>query len=74
MYLHILETFPKILEPKLLTNLFWQQDDCITHSAVLVRHFLGHQFAERWTGRFDPIHYFPRLPDMILLEFFFGVL
>lgn len=74
VYLHILETFVlpflNTLEPELRNNLFWQQDGCPAHSTALVRQWLADHFGERWIGRFGPIHYPARSPDLTPLDFF----
>lgn len=45
---------------------FFLQNGCPAYS-------MDHLFAEGWIGRFSPIHYLPRSPDIIRLDFFIRI-
>lgn len=79
VYLEILNTFVlpflNALEPEVRRNLFWQQDGCPAHCTLLVRQWLNEHFGERWIGRFGPVHYPARSPDLTPMDYFlWGVL
>jgi len=75
VYLHLLETylleFLDNLPLEMRRNIFWQQDGCPAHSTLLVRQWLSDQFGERWMGRFGPVNFPARSPDLTPLDFFF---
>ncbi|KAJ8938602.1 hypothetical protein NQ318_020864 [Aromia moschata] len=49
--------------------MFFQQDGCPAHHAVIVRNWLNSEFNEHWIGRDGPILWPPRSPDLTILDF-----
>lgn len=73
-YLEILENFVMTeLEEESLEfrgKLFFQQDGCPAHSTLRVRAWLNEHFPNRWIGRFGPLKWPARSPDLTPLDFF----
>jgi len=73
-YLEFLaENLPDFLEeiPLLDRNrLIFQQDGAGPHNARIVTNYLNQQFPGRWMGRYGPIHWPARSPDLNPLDFF----
>lgn len=63
---HFLEEIPLLNRNKIL----FQQDGAGPHNARIVTNFLNHQFPERWMGRYGPIRWPARSPDLNPLDFF----
>jgi len=71
------ENLPKFLEevPLLERNkIVFQQDDAGPHSARIVTNYLNEQFPGHWMGRYGPIRWPVRSPDLNPLDFFMGIL
>jgi hypothetical protein len=49
---------------------YFQQDVCSTRSANIVTAFLNEKFPGRWLGRYGPIKWSPRSPDLTPFDFF----
>lgn len=77
VYLDLLENFVlpflNTLQPEVRRNIFWQQDGCPAHSSVLVRQWLTDHLGDRWMGRYGPINFSARSPDLTPMDFFCGV-
>jgi len=77
-YVHFLENnIPDFLEDFPLMerhNLIFQQDGTGSHNARIVSTYLNRQFPGRWMGRYGPIHWPARSPDLNPLDFFMGLL
>lgn len=73
-YLQFLaENLPHFLEDVPLLNrnrIIFQQDGAGPHNARIVTNFLNQQFPGRWMGRYGPIRWPARSPDLNPLDFF----
>jgi hypothetical protein len=66
-------TMPEFLEEIPLferNNIIFQQDGAGPHNARIVTNYLNQQFPGRWMGRYGPIHWPARSPDLNPLDFF----
>lgn len=74
-YLEMLrDNLPEFLEdvPLLERNkIIFQQDGAGPHNARIVTNYLNQQFPGRWMGRYGPIRWPARSPDLNPLDFFF---
>jgi len=61
-----LEEVPLLEENKIIL----QQDDAGPHNARIVTNFLNNEFPGRWMGRYGPIRWPARSPDLNPLDFF----
>lgn len=50
--------------------MFFQQDGCPAHSSRTVTRFLNEKYGEKWIGRYGPIHWPARSPDLTPLDFY----
>ena len=67
------DNLPDFLEEIPLINrnkIIFQQDGAGFHNARIVTNFLNEQFSESWMGRYDPIRWPARSPDLNPLDFF----
>lgn len=67
------DNLPEFLEevPLLQRNkIIFQQDGAGPHNARVVTNFLNEQFPGRWMGRYGPIRWPARSPDLNPLDFF----
>jgi hypothetical protein len=67
------ENIPDFLEEIPLANrnkIIFQQDGAGPHNARIVTNFLNEQFPGRWMGRYGPIRWPARSPDLNPLDFF----
>ena len=67
------ENLPDFLEEIPLFNrnkIIFQQDGAGPHNARIVTNFLNEQFPGRWMGRYGPIRWPARSPDLNPLDFF----
>ncbi|XP_011687036.1 PREDICTED: uncharacterized protein LOC105449477 [Wasmannia auropunctata] len=73
-YLEFLqENLPDFLEQVPLerrNQILFQQDGAGPHNARIVTNFLNQRFPGRWIGRYGPIHWPARSPDLNPLDFF----
>lgn len=70
-YLEMLQNFlVPSLEQEELGRIYFQQDGCPAHGTLIVREFLNLQFPGRWIGRYGPIHWPARSPDLTPMDFF----
>jgi len=73
-YLEFLaENLPEFLEEIPLfdrNRIIFQQDGAGPHNARIVTNYLNQQFPGRWMGRYGPIHWPARSPDLNPLDFF----
>jgi len=51
-------------------RIIFQQDGTGPHNARIVTIYLNQQFSGRWLGRYGPIHWPARFPDLNPLDFF----
>jgi len=68
------ENLPDFLEEVPLferNKMFFQQDGAGPHNARIVTTYLNEQFPGRWMGRYGPIRWPARSPDLNPLDFFF---
>lgn len=71
-YLDILQNFVlPSLEDIDRDTVYFQQDGCPAHSTNLIKNWLDNHFPERWIGRFGPIHWPARSPDLTPMDFYF---
>ncbi|RLU25143.1 hypothetical protein DMN91_003235 [Ooceraea biroi] len=69
----LMENLPDFLEEVPLINrnkIVFQQDGAGPHNARIVTNFLNQQFPGRWMGRYGPIRWPARSPDLNPLDFF----
>jgi hypothetical protein len=67
------ENLPDFLEEVPLferNKMFFQQDGAGPHNARIVTNYLNEQFPGRWMGRYGPIRWPARSPDLNPLDFF----
>jgi len=67
------ENLPDFLEEVPLferNKFFFQQDDAGPHNARIVTNYLDEKFPGRWMGRYGPIRWPARSPDLNPLDFF----
>ncbi|XP_039309087.1 uncharacterized protein LOC120358566 [Solenopsis invicta] len=67
------ENLPDFLEDVPLADrnkIIFQQDGAGPHNARVVTNFLNEQFPDRWMGRYGPIRWPARSPDLNPLDFF----
>lgn len=67
------ENLPEFLEEVPLSernHIVFQQDGAGPHNARIVTAYLNEQFPERWMGRYGPIRWPARSPDLNPLDFF----
>jgi len=73
-YLEFLQnTMPEFLDEIPLierNNIIFQQDGARPYNARVVTNYLDQMFPERWMGRYDPIRWPARSPDLNPLDFF----
>ncbi|KYN21097.1 hypothetical protein ALC57_06542, partial [Trachymyrmex cornetzi] len=62
----LLENFP--LRSRL--DMWFQQDGCPPHTSRVARAVLNTMFPNKWIGKFGPINYPPRSPDLTVLDFY----
>lgn len=53
-----------------IENVWFQMDGAPAHSTAAVTRFLNEMFVDRWIGRFGPIAWPPRSPDLSPNDFF----
>ena len=51
-------------------NYYFQQDGAPAHTCRMVREWLDEKFEDRWIGKYGPIEWPPRSPDMNVMDFF----
>lgn len=49
---------------------YFQQDGCPAHSSLQVQNWLHRHFPQKWLGRFGPIHWPARSPDLTACDYF----
>jgi hypothetical protein len=73
-YVELLENeLPILLEDvplNLRCNMFFQQDGCPAHTAVISRATLDRLFPHRWLGIRGPVPFPPRSPDLTVLDYY----
>ena len=74
-YLEMLQNFllPAVRDEPNFESVFFQHDGCPAHSTVLVRNYLQEHFGNRWIGRYGPVNWPARSPDLSPLDFFMGI-
>ena len=50
-------------------NVWFQMDGCPAHKSRNVRDQLNEHFEEQWIGRYGPVRWPPRSPDLTPLDF-----
>ena len=53
-----------------INDVWFQMDGAPPHSTAIISRYLHEIFAERWIGRFGPIAWPPRSPDLSPNDFF----
>lgn len=51
-------------------NMWFQQDACPAHTSIVARIQLNAKFPGKWIGKFGPVSYPPRSPDLTVLDYF----
>lgn len=69
-YLELLEEMEENLPLALITRLIYMHDGAPPHTAIRARNWLDAHFPNRWIGRYGPIAWPPRSPDLNPLDFF----
>lgn len=67
------EELPAKLEDlplNLRLNMWFQQDGCPSHTALISRNCLNQMFPGRWIGKYGPVNYSPRSPDLTVLDYY----
>lgn len=66
VYLDLLRTklIPKLKELGILYSCHFQQDGAPAHTAISTRNYLDEVFPERWVGKFGPVAWPARSPDL----------
>jgi len=52
-------------------KIIFHHDGAGPHNARIVTNYLNEHFPQRWMGRYGPIHWPARFPDLNPLDFFF---
>ena len=50
--------------------MWFQQDGCPAHTARISGQSLNHMFPNRWIGKYGPVNYPPRSPDLTVLDYY----
>ena len=58
------EFIPAIEERGIVNSAHFQQDGAPAHTAHETRNFLNNMFPDRWVGKFGPVSWPPRSPDL----------
>lgn len=67
------QDLPNLLENlplQLRLNMWFQQDGAPAHTARMSRQILNGTFPNRWIGKFGPVNYPPRSPDLTVLDYY----
>ncbi|XP_050302991.1 uncharacterized protein LOC126740868 [Anthonomus grandis grandis] len=51
-------------------ELWFQMDGCPAHNGRIVQNSLNQCFGEKWIGRYGPVRWPPRSPDLTALDFY----
>ena len=65
-FLDLIEDFPI----QLRRDMLFQQDACPSHTSRMARAVLNDMFPKKWIGKFGPINFPPRSPDLTVLDYF----
>lgn len=52
-------------------NMIFQQDNCPAHTSRAARQILNQKFPNRWIGKFGPVPWPARSPDLTILDYYF---
>lgn len=65
-YIEMLRTnfVPALEQRRLLYSSHFQQDGAPAHTAIVTRNYLNNVFPDRWVGKFGPIAWPARSPDL----------
>lgn len=69
----LVNNLPELLEYLPLRerrNNFFQQHGCPAHTSRLARNCLNEMFPRRWIGKYGPINWPPRSPDLTVLDYY----
>lgn len=58
------------LPPRCRQGMWFQQDGCPAHTSLVARAKLNVMFPGRWIGKFGPVNYPPRSPDLTVLDYY----
>ena len=64
------EILPSLLYEDGNFPVYFQQDGASSHFSIHIRQWLGQLFPGAWIGQRGPIEWFPRSPDLNLLDFY----
>jgi len=70
----IVTDLPVLLENlplQLRLNMWFQQDAYTSHTLRLARAVLNAMFPNKWMGKYGPINYPSRSPDLTILDYYF---
>lgn len=51
-------------------GMWFQQDGCPAHTSIVARNVLNAIFPGRWIGKYGPVPYPPRSPDLTVLDYY----
>jgi len=72
-YSALIETdLPVLLETllRLRLDMWFQQDECPSHTSRVARTVLNTMFPNKWIGKYSSINYPPRSPDLTILDYY----
>lgn len=73
-FLHLLENdLPNLMDDiplEVRQNSWFQMDGCPVHSSRSVRQWLMRNYENRWIGRYGPVRWPPRSPDLTPMDFY----
>lgn len=73
-YLQLLQTdlIPHLedLPLDLRQRMWFHQDGCPAHTSHIIRNHLNETFPDKWIGKWGPVNYPPRSPDLTVLDYY----
>ncbi|RLU20535.1 hypothetical protein DMN91_007145 [Ooceraea biroi] len=73
-YAALIETqLPVLLENlplQLRLDMWFQQDGCPSHTSRVARAVINNMFSNKWIGKYGPIDFPPRSPDLTVLDYY----
>lgn len=50
--------------------MWFQQDGCPSHTSRVARAMINNMFPNKWIGKYGPINFPPRSPDLTVLDYY----